>query len=342
MNRAITLFIIIVSTLLSGCGKSDEMNENSRVFNMQINRIFSENQDAVFYIQGRNKIIAQDKESGSRYDAVKNPFASFFDVGTVFYIYDNNLYYIRNKETYTQAGALQESTSIVEIDWDTYDERIIYELDTRIKKEAFLGTIKSDSRSFSRIISFFLDNKYIYLVEGTTSGSKINKVDRQTRKAETILEFPRNIEQIAFDGKYIYYVNLRFQVVRLDVETKENFIIPDVVTRNMMLKDNQLLFLNPRDNGRIYAMDLNDFSLRKITEDAAYTFHYDDRYIYYSNEDDNKYLYRIDFKAKSNQKVAEVVSNRIAVFQNHKELHVLSDKGTFVVDKEIFEVNILE
>ena len=342
MNRTI-MFIIAISTLLSGCGKKDEINENSRIFNMQINRISSENQDAVFYIQGRNRIIAQDKESGDRYDAVKNPFGGLFDVGTIFYVYDNNLYYIRNEETYTQAGALRDSSSIVEIDWNTYDERTIYELDTRMKKDAFLGAVKSDTGSSSSIRSFFMDDKYIYLIEGSTSGDKLNKVDRQTGKAETILESSKNIDRLAFDGKHIYYINPRFQVVRLDVETKESFIIPHVITRYMMLKDNQLLFVNPRDTGRIYAMDLNDFSLRKITEDAAsYAFHYDDSYIYYANEDDNKYLYRVDFDGKNNQKVAEIVSYNIAVFQNHGELHVSSDKGTYVVDKDTFEANLLE
>ena len=342
MKRTMTLFIIIVSVLLPGCGKNDEINENSRIFNMQINRISSENQDAVFYIQGRNRIIAQDKESGDRYDAVKNPFGGLFDVGTIFYVYDNNLYYIRNKETYTQAGALQDSSSIVEIDWDTYNEKTIYEMDTRMKKEAFLGTVKSNRGVTYRIQNFFLDDKYIYLIEGTASGGKINKVDRQTGEVETILESSRNIERLAFDGKYIYYINPRFQVVRLDVETKESFIIPHVITRYMMLKDNQLLFLNPQDNGRIYAMDLNDFSLRKITEDAVYVFHNDDSYIYYANEDDNKYLYRIDFEGKNNQKVVELVSYSIAVFKNYGKLHVLSDEGTYVVDKDTFEVNPLE
>lgn len=342
MKRTMTLFIIIVSALLPGCGKNDEINENSRIFNMQINRKFSENQDAVFYIQERNRIIAQDKGSGDRYDAVKNPFGSFFDIGTVFYVYDNNLYYIRNKETYTQAGALQDSSSIVEIDWDTYNEKNIYELDTRMKKGAFLGTVKSNREVTSRIQKFFLDDKYIYLIDDSTSGSKINKVDRQTGKAEIILESSGNIERLSFDGKHIYYINPRFQVVRLDVETKESFIIPDVITRYMMLKDNQLLFLNPQDNCRIYAMDLNYFSLRKITEDAVYVFHYDDSYIYYANEDDNKYLYRIDFEGKNNQKVAELVSYSIAVFKNYGKLHVLSDEGTYVVDKDTFEVNPLE
>lgn len=344
MKRAIILFFTVVSILFSGCGKNDEINENSRIFNMQINHIFSENQDAVFYIPMRQKeqIIAQDKESGNRQNAIKNPFGSLFEIGTSFYVYNNNLYYIRNEKTYTQAGALRDRSSIIEIDWDTYVEKTIYEVDTRIKKDAFLGTLRTDVGSYSSIRSFFLDDKHIYLAEGSTSGDKIKKVNRQTGKVETILDSSRGINKLAYDGKYIYYINPKFQVIRLDVETKESFVIPDVITRYMMLDDNQLFFLNPQDNSRIYAMDLIDFSLRKITEDAAYAFHYDDSYIYYANEDDNKYLYRIDFEGKNNQKVAEVVSYSISVFQNYRELHVLSDGGTYVVDKKTFEVNILE
>lgn len=89
-------------------------------------------------------------------------------------------------------------------------------------------------------------------------------------------------------------------------------------------------------------MDLKDSSLRKITEDAAYAFHYDDKYIYYANEDDNKYLYRVDWEGKNSQEVAEIVSYRISIFQNYEALHVSSDKGIYVIDKETFEISLLE
>lgn len=346
MKRKMLLFTIAIAILLSGCSKEDETNENFSIFNMHINRMASENQDVVFYIplQRGGQIIAQSKENGDRQNAIKNPFGGLFDIGTAFYVYDNNLYYIKQEQTYSQAGTSPDRTSIIEIDWDTYDEKNIYEADTRWNKDSFLGilSIPMDRASYSSTRSFFLDDEYIYLVESTIAGYEIKQVNRQIGKSETIIDSLSGLNQLAFDGKHIYYINSKFQVIRFDVETRESIVIPDVMTRYMILTDDQLLFLNPQDNSRIYAMDLDSFNQQKITVDAAYAFHYDDQHIYYANEDDHKHLYRIDFEGRNNQKVGEVVSYSIVVFQNHTELHVLSDAGTYVVDKETFEVNLLE
>ncbi len=346
MKRAIILFITLLSFFQTSCNKTKKVNEEFPVYNMQVDAICSENSDAIFYIPSRNEIqiIAQYKNTKDKQNAIRNPLKGLSDTGNYFYIYDNNLYYIKKEQDYTQAGVLPNKTSIVEIDWDTYNEKIIYDEDTSLVKDSFLGVMRTEKEkaAYSSIMSFFLDDENIYLIENTMTGCAVKIVSRKNGRSETIIESAGSISQLAFDGKHIYYVDARFQVIRIDVNTKESFLIPDVMTRSIMLSKNQLLFLNPRDNNRIYAMDLDDFSQRKITDDAAYAFHFDNDYIYYSNEYDNNCLYKIDWKGENKQKVADMVTYGIKAFQDYPELHVLSEEGTYVVNKKTFEVNKLD
>lgn len=346
MKQAMTVFLIAIMIFLSGCSKKKDINEIDQIFNMEVNRMASENLNSIFYIssQQRIQIVAQNSANGDKQNAIKNPFIDMFDIGTSFYVYDNHLYYIKQEKTYSQAGAKPSRTSIIEIDLDTYEEKPIYEADTNWNKNAFLGTINTpvDTASYSDITGFFLDDENLYLIESNSGGAELKEVNRKTGKTETLINSSDNLNQLSYDGNYIYYITPRFQIMRIDLKTKEKIIIPNLITKYMILTNKQLLFLNPRDNCRIYAMDLDDFSQKKITENTAYTFHCDDRYIYYANEDDHNYLYRIDFEGKNNKKVAEIASYNIVVFQNHTVLNVRSDKGTYVVDKNTFETNILE
>lgn len=337
------LFVLLVA--LSGCGHNESADMSQMSFNMLPNRFVVENQDCIFYLGagGSLNVTAENKLSGQRQDAIKNPFSFLFDIGKSLYVYRNNLYYIRNEFGTTKVDPSLQKFSISEIDWATQEEKTIFEMDTQSNKDMFLGivsTVNSDLRFYSSIEYFFLDDENIYLVgTGESTNNEVRRISRQTGEIKTIID-SKMIRQLAYDGKNVYYVDLKFQIIKYDVATEQATVIPNIVTRFMILSNDRLYFINPRDGNTVYAFDTTDFSLQKITEQPAYSFHCDEEYIYYANTDDNNYIYRTDLDGKNNQKIAEVISYNIVALQ--KELYVLSDSGAFIVDGETFAVSALE
>lgn len=337
------MLMVVMSINLFSCNKDSDSDINIEfVYNMHANQFASENKDNVFYFENQsNSIIVENKLSGEKEKAIKNPFASFFEIKRMFCVYKDNLYYVKFDKGTPQGGKIIfNKMSIIEIDESSYKESVVYEKNIQREKDVFLGIrniTNEDAAFYFTITNFFLDDHNIYFV----GFKEIRKVNRRTGEVKTIIESDFGIQQLAFNGEYIYYINHLNQVLRYDVASDLLIEIPNMVTSEIFLWNNDLLFINPRDHHRIYGLSTMDH-IYKITEDEVMTFSCDKDYIYYANIDDHNYLYRIKHDGSQREKILEVSTYNIYCFQEFNKLHILTQEGTYVVDKNTFKVRVLE
>ncbi|WP_367398142.1 DUF5050 domain-containing protein [Paenibacillus sp. MSJ-34] len=293
--RAFCMLLILsmAAFALSGCGFSGNAG-TSDIYNYSSRQSF-ENERYRFYVDEREldrmRIVFEDKETGEVRDFVRNPMSSLTKAEHSIYGNGTRVYYMKYDSDKSGFKENIARFSVIEVDTTTFQERIVFEKKLSTDKSMVLGLVKSGDRDaafFMTVSSFFLDERSIYFV----GQGEIRRIDRLTGDMSVILRIPV-LRSLAFDGRTIYYVNEKSQVVAYDTKTDSGTAIPDLVTRYFVLTDNELLFLNRKDRQRIYAMNLRDFTLRKITDKSVLSFACDDQHIFYVNEADLK-KYRID------------------------------------------------
>lgn len=296
-SSSILLLLSIVIISLVGCstkqngGEYDIYNESSR-------QSF-ENEKYRFYVDETDleniRLMFEDKQTGERRSLDRNPIQSTTMGEPTIYGNGTFVYYIKREFDKLRGFSYRNEVSgrflIIEVDTDTFDERIIFEKNFSTYEDHFLGLHSADTTdaSFDYLIdSFFLDEQNVYFIDS----DKIRRVNRVTGKSNVIISAPLSTS-VAFDGQNIYYINEKFQVVTYDTATDSETVLPDIITTQFILTDTELLFLNRQDQYKIYAMNLDHSTIRKITDKSVLVFTCDDQYIFYEGRDDLK-KYRID------------------------------------------------
>ncbi|WP_067843761.1 DUF5050 domain-containing protein [Amphibacillus sediminis] len=291
-SLSITLLLCMIAVTLVGCDFSNKVDNEHDIFN-SISRQTFENDSYRFYIDESDveniRPVFEDKETGEINNLMRSPFSSLTSIEN--YIYGNGslVYYL--KMDYDKSGFYKETNrlSLIEVDTTTFDEKIIYEKNANMTKDTFLGLHTTDDIDFLGITSFFVDKKHIYFV---VDDNQIRRINRLTGKTDTIIQ-TSVFNNIAYNGRYIYYPNEAYQIIKYDIQTEKEMTIPDIITTQFFLTDSELLYINRQDNYSIYAMNLSDSNIRKITNKPAWSITSDDDYIYYNSKIDNE-LYRID------------------------------------------------
>ncbi|MBU3219555.1 DUF5050 domain-containing protein [Clostridium algidicarnis] len=86
----------------------------------------------------------------------------------------------------------------------------------------------------------------------------------------------------------------------------------------------------------------------KIGENKARNLNFDDKYIYYSNDDDNQCLYRIRYDGSENTKMTNAPAYFIFTFKNYDKIYIWSDDiktnsiRSFSVDKNDFDIQLID
>lgn len=301
------LILCIALFSLAGCTSSDKKVERNDVYNYA-SRHFFENERYRFYVDETDldhiRLVFEDKETREIRNFIRNPMQSLTKVENNIYGNGSFVYYI--KLDYDKSGFrnLEEldRVFIVEVDTTTFDERIVFEKSVNLQKDRFLGLHSvdiADSSFYSGIDSFFLDETSIYFV----GQDKIRRVNRWTGQSTVIIRYPV-LRSVAFDGRHIYYVNEKYQAVKYDTKTDSETVLPNIITTFFVLTDTELLFLNRKDHSKIYTMNLEDSTIRKITDKSVWSFTCDDQYIYYEAKEDNQ-RYRIDRDGQDNTLVLD-------------------------------------
>lgn len=296
-----------VSTLV-GCTSNLNMKDDD-IYNYASRQSF-ENEHYRFYADETDlddiRLVFEDKQTGEINHLIRNPMQSLTKVETSIFGNGPFVYYIKKEfEKLSEFAYRNEERGrffIIEVDTRTFDERIIFEKNINSHEDNFLGLHSRDSSdsSFYYVIdSFFLDEQNVYFIES----DKIRRVNRGTGKSNVIIRAPL-LTSVAFDGQHIYYFNEKYQVVTYDTKTDSETVLPDIITTHFVLTDTELLFLNRKDQYKIYAMSLDDFTIRKITDQSVLTFTCDDQYIFYEGRDNLK-KYRIDRDGENDILISE-------------------------------------
>lgn len=285
------LILCVAVLVLSGCTSSGSKGK-SDIYNYSSIRSF-ENERYRFYVDETDniKIVFEDKETGEIHNLVRNPMPSLTRVESQIYGNGTRVYYMKYDSDKSGFKEYLTRFSVIEVDTTTFQERIVFEKNLSTEKSTVLGVVKAndhDGDFFLAISSFFLDDQSLYFI----GQGEIRRVNRLTGDMSIILRIPV-LRSAAFDGRTIYYVNEKSEVVKYDTNTDSEMVIPDLITRDFVLTDTELLFLNRRDQQRIYAMNLDDFTTRKLTDKSVLRFTCDEKYIFYENKADHK-KYRMD------------------------------------------------
>lgn len=278
------LILCIGASSLSGC-ISDKNAGDKAIYNITTRHSF-ENEDYRFYVDETNVIVFEDKETGHISNLIRNPMQSLLKVEDSIYGNDSLVYYMKYDYDKSKFREIPDRFSVIEVDTGTFDERIVFERNVNTEKDSFLQLGQGDNADMmflNSISAFFLDDTSIYFI----GENEIRKVNKSTGKMRSLTTYSV-LRSVAYDGRNIYYLNEKQQVIKYDTTTDTERVLSDIITDYFVLTDTELLFSNRKDKHRIYGLRLEDSTMRKITDDSALNFDCDGQYIYYENEADFK------------------------------------------------------
>ena len=294
-KRMFTVLILCTAiSFLSGCVSQTDY-QSSAIYNYNSAQ-FYENEECLFYVGEitgeKTGIVFKNKETGETGNLVRTPLQSLMSVSDSIYGDGSYVYYMKYDFERSKNHKTYDKFSVIEVNTETYNEKIIYEVNMNVEKDNFLGIGRineADALYFVTVNAFFLNKNSIYF----TDGKEITRVSRTTGKMDTIIQSPTALTSIAFDGHYIYFTNLASIVMQYDTKTDSETVVSDIVTKYFILTDTELLFINRKDKRKIYSMRLDDYTVQKITDKPALWFSCDDQYIYYQDYEGLE-QYRID------------------------------------------------
>lgn len=278
-----------------------------------------------------------DKNTGESEPLVIDLGLEEYEVLPLLYQYNNKVYYIArvfDKSKRGKDSSGYRTLQIREIDTDTYDNKVIYE-QIYYEKEILLGAQTSNSsdqiNSFE-ISDFFLDNDSIYLI----TADEIWQMDRKTEIKEMIITY-ENKGNIAFDGENIYYTNERMQIVKYNVKTKKSMTFEDAVTQYFLVDQNNIYFINKRDDNTLYMMDMTNGEMIQYLDASMNYFGIKKSDIYFIDNTD-RYLHQYDFAKQQDIVLLEEPVVYVEVMENYDYLYVLNNEGTICWVKERFNL----
>lgn len=278
---------------LGGC-VSQEDTKHADIYNWSSRQAF-ENERYRFYLDETDlndrKIVFADKQTGKTSDLIRNPLQSLTRVADSIYGNGALVYYMKYDYDKSQFREAVDRLSIIEVDTSNFTERMVFEKNVNTQKSNFLRFVhgdKSEFLFFEWASSFFLDKDNIYFI----GRDEIRKVNAFSGSTKVIIRSPL-LRSVAFDGRHIYYTNGKSEVAKYDTQMDTETRFPDIITEFFVLTDTELLFLNRKDRQKIYAMNLSESAIRKITDTPALSFHCDDESIFYVKMEDMK-TYRMD------------------------------------------------
>lgn len=290
---SLALILCIIASGLAGC--VSYKNTGYDVYNYDMRQTFENERYRFFY---DDTFVFEDKKTGEIKDLVRNPMSSLTTVGDAIYGNGSFVYYIKYDHDKSKFQETLVRVSIIEVNTETFHEKIIFEKNLDTEKDSFLDLNKifnPDAEFLKTVSHFFLDDHNIYFI----AEDEIRKVDKRSGKSKTIIQTP-GIRSVAFDGRYIYYDNEKSEIVRYDTKNESETNFHGLISGHFILTDTELLFINRKDQQKIYSFNLQNATTRKITDRPAVYFTFNKQYIFY--EDNQQKKYRID-QSGHNEKV---------------------------------------
>ncbi len=272
------LFLVTIG--ITGCKQQSHYD----VYNYSSHMSF-QNDQYHFYVDdsdlNNTRLVYKNLETGEIHDLVKTPMQSSTKMERTLYGNGNYIYYIKYHINKSELKDYVDRAAIIEVDTRNFNEKVIFERNTNLEKKLLMGTIRLNNKDvvLQNIGSFFLNKKNIYII-----GSDVRQVNRVTGKTK-ILDIPTNAN-IAYNGKRIYYIGDRYQLSYYDTEDETNGIVPEIITTKFYLDDTRVLFLNRFDQKKLYILNLQNNSLKKVLDKTVLDFRTEGNYIFYQDISD--------------------------------------------------------
>ncbi|WP_342480373.1 DUF5050 domain-containing protein [Paenibacillus sp. FSL L8-0340] len=293
--RAVSLMLTLCMALSAIAGCSSRDNTETRVIFNYSSKQSYENEHYRFFIDETDlkniRIVFEDKQTGEKHNFIRNPMPSLTRVENALFGKGTHVYYIKYDSDKAGFRENVNRLSMIEVDTTTFRERVVFEKKLSMNKSPLLGLAKANAQDvnfFMSMSAFFLDEHSLYFI----GQDEIRRVNRLTGDMQVVLRAPV-MRSIAFDGRTIYYVDGKSQVVQHDTKTDSETVVPDLITQAFVLTDTELLFLNRKDQQKLYALDLRDSDLHKLTDMPVLSFYCEGQSIFYVNKEDQK-QYRLD------------------------------------------------
>lgn len=172
-----------------------------------------------------------------------------FGVGTdVFYMRESTVSYVSRVGRF--ASTIQ-TIQIVGLDTESFKETLILEQNVS-EGRSYLGVEvpAGDRWEFLKdCIGFFLNRDSIFV-----AGSDIRQIDRKNGR---ILVLPVPVysnQNIAFDGKDIYYIGENSLLMRYDTSEKISEPVMEIAASDFRLAEQGIFYLNRRDQDKLYLL----------------------------------------------------------------------------------------
>lgn len=269
----------------------DSNSSGYDIYNMTDRTVF-ENDCFHFFVENSANtidIVYEDKLTGKTGSLIKSPLKSMTEIKGALYGNGELVYYIKNSIDKSEPKQQFDRFSIMEVNTVNFDERIVFEKNINESKSGILGiksSVPLDNRFFE-VYAFFLDRQNIFIVcEG-----EIMKINRITGTTSLIPITGKG--NIAYDGRHLYYINDKYQIVKHDTQSESKVVFANAIMEHFYLTETEILYRNRQDGDKIYGMSLDGELVYKILDKSVLSVSGDEEYLYFTDMEDLK-DYRMD------------------------------------------------
>lgn len=302
-RRTAALLSLLLLINMTGCASENRGGAGYDIYNVVHRGQFENERYTIWFDENTQTIQFKDKETGQQERLVRDPLQLSSRIGSSIYGNGRYVYYFRND--YNQSGRYDgiQRISLIEMDTETFQERIVYENAQSSLEQVFFGSGvnslfeaagRRGTRSFLQDVwAFFISGNMLYLL-----GNDVRTISLCTGRMD-ILDLPSPAKgSLAFDGRVIYYTTDRLQVEAYDIKTRKTEVIPNLVTEFFFLTDTWFIYINRADEYRLYAMNREDGTTIRLTKRPVLWFEVNGESIYYTDRV-NRNSYRIDEYGKN-------------------------------------------
>ena len=274
-----TTLCLAITLLFTGCSDGDA---TSISFNAASTG--SANEYEVICDQATQAYYLKNNTTGVTLDLVRSPLFGVFsgeDSVKGYYMDYPNLYYtISETESHVNRVGTYNSSftkiSVVKLNLDTFKEEIIFEKIANSGR-SLLGVEYEvgDTWEFLQYHhSFFVNESSIFFI-GNGDITKVNRKSGILQKLDL-----RASENIAFDGRYFYYIGNKSVLTKYDTQSEAIIPLDGVIAYDFCVDGQFIYYISMTDRQKAYQCSLDGTDNRILSDIAALDISCDKENIY--------------------------------------------------------------
>lgn len=332
------LALASILSLASGCSPSTETTKTFNLFSAQYYET-----DRYFVYQEydedfNSRFIVEDKESGEQTPLLKDPFFNTNHVMNYIYGQGDFVYTVQmtSENSESVMYVMYDQLLVQEINLTDFSERTIFRCDLNEKNllgETFAAN-REDLTFYLESIGFFIDDSYLYFI----SSNSISRVHRITGKREKLIE-TLVITDVAYDGKHLYYLNEKSELVQYNISEKTSYILTEVVAKRFYFHDYLFYFINRKEQNSLFLWNRATATVHKLRDGDALWLVGDYQYLFFYDNETNQ-IHRIDADGRNEIPVLSS-SNRFTayLFSQAERLYLpsLEDGEKLILDENTLQ-----